>query len=118
VKPIFVNHLDSNVLLTWHSAENFAEYCLAYLFSARDFGDGTLGLAWMGSIATNNRDGICEKLVKDIYEGQRIIKILNTGIITIINHHTRISPLVTEITFTHEVGHNLGAEVFFRILFF
>ena len=43
-------YLDSNLLLTWHSAENFGEYCLAYLFSARDFGDGTLGLAWMGTI--------------------------------------------------------------------
>ena len=41
------------MFLTWHSAENFAEYCLAYLFSARDFGDGTLGLAWMGTIAAS-----------------------------------------------------------------
>ena len=46
-------YLDSNVFLTWHSAENFEEYCLAYVFSARDFGDGTLGLAWMGSIAAS-----------------------------------------------------------------
>ena len=45
--------LDSNVLLTWHSAENFADYCLSYIFAARDFGDGTLGLAWMGSIASS-----------------------------------------------------------------
>ncbi|CAF5133166.1 unnamed protein product, partial [Rotaria sp. Silwood1] len=45
-------YIDSNILLTWHSAENFDEYCLAYIFTARDFGDGTLGLAWMGSIAS------------------------------------------------------------------
>lgn len=103
-------YLDSNVFLTWHSAENFAEYCLAYLFSARDFGDGTLGLAWMGTIATNSRGGICEKPARDIYEGKRIIKTLNTGIITVINHHTRTSALMTELTFAHEVGHSLGAE--------
>ncbi|CAF3951732.1 unnamed protein product [Rotaria sordida] len=104
------SYLDSNVLLTWHSAENFDEYCLAYIFTARDFGDGTLGLAWMGSIASNSRGGICEKPAKDIYEGQRIIKTLNTGMITVINHNTRTSALMTELTFSHEVGHNLGAE--------
>ncbi|CAF1116655.1 unnamed protein product [Rotaria sp. Silwood1] len=103
-------YIDSNILLTWHSAENFDEYCLAYIFTARDFGDGTLGLAWMGSIATNSRGGICEKSVKDIYEGQRVIKTLNTGMITVINHNTRTSALMTELTFSHEVGHSLGAE--------
>jgi len=102
--------LDSNVLLTWHSAENFADYCLAYIFAARDFGDGTLGLAWMGSTASNSRGGICEKPAKDIYEGQRVTKTLNTGMITVINHNTRTSSLMTELTFAHEVGHNLGAE--------
>ncbi|CAF1419948.1 unnamed protein product [Rotaria magnacalcarata] len=102
--------LDSNVLLTWHSVENFDEYCLSYLFTARDFGDGTLGLAWMGSILPNNRGGICEKSAKDNYEGQRVIKTLNTGMITVINHNTRTSALMTELTFAHEVGHNLGAE--------
>lgn len=121
-------YLDSNVFLTWHSAENFAEYCLAYIFSARDFGDGTLGLAWIGSIApsklisdmshgcddscfADSRGGICERPVRDIFEGQRIIKTLNTGMITIINHHFRTSALMTELTFAHEVGHSLGAEV-------
>ncbi|UJR16435.1 hypothetical protein I4U23_003337 [Adineta vaga] len=110
-KNICRPYLDSNVFLTWHSAENFAEYCLAYIFSARDFGDGTLGLAWMGSIMPNSRGGICEKPAKDIYEGQRIIKTLNTGMITIINHNTRTSALMTELTFAHEIGHSLGAEV-------
>lgn len=42
------------------------------------------------------------------------MKTLNTGMITIINHNTRTSSLMTELTFAHEVGHNLGAEV--RIL--
>ncbi|CAF3794038.1 unnamed protein product, partial [Rotaria magnacalcarata] len=102
--------LDSNVLLTWHSAEDFSDYCLAYIFAARDFGDGTLGLAWMGSVASNSRGGICEKSSKDMYEGQRVTKTLNTGMITVINHNTRTSSLMTELTFAHEVGHNLGAE--------
>ncbi len=63
----------------------------------------------------DSRGGICEKPAKDIYEGQRVMKTLNTGMITVINHNTRTSSLMTELTFAHEVGHNLGAEV--RILY-
>jgi len=63
----------------------------------------------------DSRGGICEKPAKDVYEGQRVMKTLNTGMITIINHNTRTSSLMTELTFAHEVGHNLGAEV--RILY-
>jgi len=61
---------------------------------------------------SDSRGGICEKPVKDIYEGNRVIKTLNTGMITVINHNTRTSALMTELTFAHEVGHSLGAEVF------
>ncbi len=64
---------------------------------------------------SDSRGGICEKPAKDIYEGQRVMKTLNTGMITVINHNTRTSSLMTELTFAHEVGHNLGAEV--RILY-
>lgn len=66
------------------------------------------------SFILDSRGGICEKPAKDIYEGQRVMKTLNTGMITVINHNTRTSSLMTELTFAHEVGHNLGAEV--RIL--
>ena len=57
------------------------------------------------------RGGICERPAKDIYEGHRVIKTLNTGLITVINHHNRISGLMADLAFTHEVGHSLGAEV-------
>ncbi len=66
---------------------------------------------------SDSRGGICEKPVKDIYEGKRVIKTLNTGMITVINHNTRTSALMTELTFAHEVGHSLGAEVFILKLF-
>jgi hypothetical protein len=65
--------------------------------------------------SSDSRGGICEKPAKDIYEGKRVIKTLNSGIITVINHHTRTSALMTELTFAHEVGHSLGAEVLFEI---
>jgi disintegrin and metalloproteinase domain-containing protein 10 len=61
--------------------------------------------------ASDSRGGICEKPAKDIYQGKRIIKTLNSGVITVINYNTRTSALVTELTFAHEVGHSLGAEV-------
>ena len=61
--------------------------------------------------SSDSRGGICEKPAKDIYEGQRVMKTLNTGMITVINHNSRTSSLMTELTFAHEVGHNLGAEV-------
>jgi hypothetical protein len=35
--------------------------------------------------------------------------------ITVINHNTRTSALMTELTFAHEVGHSLGAEVCLKI---
>jgi hypothetical protein len=71
----------------------------------------------INSFISDSRGGICEKPAKDIYEGKRVIKTLNSGIITVINHHTRTSALVTELTFAHEVGHSLGAEVFIQNLF-
>lgn len=37
--------------------------------------------------------------------------------ITVINHNTRTSALMTELTFAHEVGHNLGAEVSSSVFF-
>ncbi len=67
-------------------------------------------------VNSDSRGGICEKPAKDIYEGQRVMKTLNTGMITVINHNTRTSSLMTELTFAHEVGHNLGAEVLFKII--
>jgi hypothetical protein len=64
---------------------------------------------------SDSRGGICEKPARDIYEGNRVIKTLNTGMITVINHNTRTSALMTELTFAHEVGHSLGAEVYQEI---
>ena len=36
--------------LDLHSSRNFDDYCLAYLFTNRDFDDGVLGLAWVGTV--------------------------------------------------------------------
>ena len=41
------------------SEDNFDDFCLAYMFTHRDFEGGTLGLAWTGDL--QNAGGVCEK---------------------------------------------------------
>ena len=41
------------------SEDNFNSYCLAYMFTYRDFEGGTLGLAWTGDLT--NAGGVCER---------------------------------------------------------
>ena len=41
------------------SEDNFDAFCLAYMFTYRDFEGGTLGLAWTGDL--QNAGGVCEK---------------------------------------------------------
>ena len=41
------------------SEDNYDAFCLAYMFTHRDFEGGTLGLAWTGDL--QNAGGVCEK---------------------------------------------------------
>lgn len=41
------------------SEEDYDSFCLAYMFTYRDFEGGTLGLAWTGDL--KNAGGVCEK---------------------------------------------------------
>jgi len=41
------------------SEDNYDAFCLAYMFTYRDFDGGTLGLAWTGDV--NNAGGVCER---------------------------------------------------------
>ncbi|KAM8895035.1 disintegrin and metalloproteinase domain-containing protein 10 [Spinachia spinachia] len=91
--------------LELNSEQNHDDYCLAYVFSDRDFDDGVLGLAWVGA-PTGSSGGICEKS-KLYSDGKK--KSLNTGIITVQNYASHVPPKVSHITFAHEVGHNFGS---------
>lgn len=42
-----------------HTEEDYDAFCLAYMFTYRDFEMGTLGLAWTGDL--KNAGGVCEK---------------------------------------------------------
>ncbi|XP_032416432.1 disintegrin and metalloproteinase domain-containing protein 10 isoform X1 [Xiphophorus hellerii] len=91
--------------LELNSEQNHDDYCLAYLFTDRDFDDGVLGLAWVGA-PSGSSGGICEKS-KHYSDGK--MKSLNTGIITVQNYASHVPPKVSHITFAHEVGHNFGS---------
>ncbi|XP_026992905.1 disintegrin and metalloproteinase domain-containing protein 10 [Tachysurus fulvidraco] len=91
--------------LELNSEQNHDEFCLAYVFTDRDFDDGVLGLAWVGA-PSGSSGGICEK--NKLYsDGKK--KSLNTGIITVQNYGSHVPPKVSHITFAHEVGHNFGS---------
>ncbi|KAK3528175.1 hypothetical protein QTP86_023899, partial [Hemibagrus guttatus] len=91
--------------LELNSEQNHDEFCLAYVFTDRDFDDGVLGLAWVGA-PSGSSGGICEKS-KLYSDGKK--KSLNTGIITVQNYGSHVPPKVSHITFAHEVGHNFGS---------
>ena len=42
-------NIDVTNFLNLHSLRDHSEFCLAYMFTHRDFTGGTLGLAWVGS---------------------------------------------------------------------
>ncbi|KAG1679187.1 Disintegrin and metalloproteinase domain-containing protein 10 [Nymphon striatum] len=85
------------------SEEDYDSFCLAYMFTYRDFEGGTLGLAWTGDL--KNAGGVCEK--NGHYRGS--LKSLNTGIVTLLNYGKHVPPAVSHVTLAHEIGHNFGS---------
>ncbi|XP_052457946.1 disintegrin and metalloproteinase domain-containing protein 10 isoform X1 [Carassius gibelio] len=121
--PFRLPNIGVEKFLELNSEQNHNDFCLAYVFTDRDFDDGVLGLAWVGSPTDENSDdgvlgrtrvgaptgssgGICEKYRQ--YTDKKM-KSLNTGIITVQNYASHVPPKVSHITFAHEVGHNFGS---------
>ncbi|XP_076323272.1 disintegrin and metalloproteinase domain-containing protein 10-like [Tachypleus tridentatus] len=110
--PYCIPNIDVSNFLNLNSQTNHDEFCLAYVFTYRDFSGGTLGLAWVAS-ASGASGGICEKY-KSYTEniGGRQVqnkRSLNTGVITFVNYNSRVPPKVSELTLAHEIGHNFGS---------
>nr|XP_057945379.1 disintegrin and metalloproteinase domain-containing protein 10 [Doryrhamphus excisus] len=103
--PFRFDNIGVETFLELNSEQNHNDYCLAYVFTNRDFDDGVLGLAWIAS-PSGNSGGICEK-AKLYSDGK--IKSLNTGIITVKNYGSHVPLKVSHITFAHEIGHNFGS---------
>ena len=74
-------YLDVSTFLNYVSLDNFNDYCLSYTFTARDFVDGTLGLAWVAKL-TGSVGGVCER--RQTLQG--VSKSLNSGIVTVVNY--------------------------------
>ncbi|XP_073972356.1 zinc-dependent metalloprotease kuz isoform X1 [Rhodnius prolixus] len=107
-----MENIDVSNFLNLHSLGNHEDFCLAYVFTYRDFTGGTLGLAWVAS-ASGASGGICERFktytetVGGLYQSTK--RSLNTGIITFVNYNSRVPPKVSQLTLAHEIGHNFGS---------
>ena len=55
----FAGNYGVEAFLELLSEDNYDAFCLAYIFTYRDFDGGTLGLAWTGDV--NNAGGVCER---------------------------------------------------------
>ncbi|XP_077564464.1 disintegrin and metalloproteinase domain-containing protein 10 homolog [Haemaphysalis longicornis] len=112
--PFCSDALDATLALLELSKVNHDNFCASYLLTHRNFPGGTLGLAYVAE-PNGNAGGICEKFQSDLgvhasadYVGRVS---LNTGVVTFVNNNVRLPARVSEVTFTHELGHSFGAQV-------
>jgi disintegrin and metalloproteinase domain-containing protein 10 len=87
------------------ASDDYSSYCLCYTFTARDFTDGTIGLAYLAS-TDGSVGGVCEQRVNV----NQVPKSLNSGMVTLVSYNARVPDVLNQITFAHEVGHSLGAQ--------
>ena len=58
-RPFCQRNIDASNLLNLNSYQNHDLYCLAYLFTYRDFNGGTLGLAWVAEPGSELSPCLC-----------------------------------------------------------
>lgn len=56
--------------LELNSEQNHDDYCLAYVFTDRDFDDGVLGLAWVGAPSGSLSNYVLIFETKSIFQGR------------------------------------------------
>lgn len=59
LRKIYFLYILKKFVVFLFAEEDYDAFCLAYMFTYRDFEMGTLGLAWTGDL--KNAGGVCEK---------------------------------------------------------
>lgn len=86
---------------------DWSPYCLAHIFTYKDF-TGTLGLAWTGyPKSANHNGGICQARYNDASKGGMS---LNTAWHSALNFGSTQLEGQSALVLAHEIGHNFGAQ--------
>ncbi|CAN8002266.1 unnamed protein product, partial [Ixodes hexagonus] len=107
--PLCSLSLDAIHVLREHSRKNHDDFCLSYLWTYRQLNDGILGLAY---VAGQTGDaGICGKFTSAVEQdsGSTNAMSFNTGMMTFVNHNFHMPDRVTQVLFSHELGHSFGS---------
>lgn len=89
-------------LLKSFSKENWADVCLAQLYTHQDFSSGILGLGWIASSASGTTGGICSAASGNYYYNTAFSSSMNSG-------GNRLTTFEANLVATHEFGHNWGS---------
>ncbi|XP_070536788.1 disintegrin and metalloproteinase domain-containing protein 10-like [Ptychodera flava] len=89
---------------SFSAMEKYDDYCVSFIFTDRDFENGVLGLAWMGSPGSVV-GGICQD---QVFFGEMMS--LNTGLVTLRDGGIPLPTAVTFLVLGHEVGHSFGSD--------
>lgn len=95
-------------LIKWSEIDH-DDYCLALLFTNRDFPGGALGLAWIADSDHMSSGGICSRRM--FFDEKEEALYLNTAVVTLLNYGARVPRKASVITVAHELGHGFGSEV-------
>ncbi len=100
--------LDKSSLLDLWSSKNHNDFCLAYLFTYKDFDHGHTGLSWQASSGRHS-GGVCEPYREYINENGRKYQSQNTGVLSLSRYGSQVSTKMSTLAFAREVGYSFGS---------